>query len=538
MNMWQKFKNRIARFLNINVVQEAGMDDESFLEWLGIKRGKTTEPMQEVTYFTCLKMMSETIAKMPWKYYQHTNKGITEPELSDTAKLMKIRPNPFMTPTTFWNAVEMNRNHFGNAYVYVRSKFKRQKYGGELKVLDMWIMPSNCVQIVVDDKGYFGGVGKIWYVYNDKYSGKQYVFSTDEVLHFKTSHSLDGITGLPVQYILKQSVDGAAASQEFLNNLYENGLTAKATLEYSGELNEEAKQKLIQAFETYGSGTKNTGKILPVPLGMKLTPLDIKLSDSQFIELKKYSALQIAAAFGIKPNQINDYEKSSYANSELQQLSFYVDTMLFVMKQYEEEVNYKLLTEDEQDAGIYFKLNEKVLLRTDSKTQMEIFASGINNGVYKPNEARRKLDMTDEEGGDQLIVNGNYIPLTSVGAQYAEPEEEQGEEEQTPPDAPTEPPTPPEKGKGDQPEEQGEEQQEGNEGEQPEENPEEPIQKPDEASEPSEDDESEQTETQEEPEQETTETEGEGSEEEQEGGDEDEEEQDELHKKESKDQKH
>lgn len=438
--MWQKFKNRIARFLNINVVQEAGMDDESFLEWLGIKRGKTTEPMQEVTYFTCLKMMSETIAKMPWKYYQHTSKGITEPELSDTAKLMKNRPNPFMTPTTFWNAVEMNRNHFGNAYVYVRSKFKRQKYGGELKVLDMWIMPSNCVQIVVDNKGYFGGVGKIWYVYNDKYSGKQYVFSTDEVLHFKTSHSLDGITGLPVQYILKQSVDGAAASQEFLNNLYENGLTAKATLEYSGELNEEAKQKLIQAFETYGSGTKNTGKILPVPLGMKLTPLDIKLSDSQFIELKKYSALQIAAAFGIKPNQINDYEKSSYANSELQQLSFYVDTMLFVMKQYEEEVNYKLLTEDEQDAGIYFKLNEKVLLRTDSKTQMEIFAQAVNNGIQKPNECRRKLDLKDAEGGDQLIVNGNYIPLKEVGKQYdavvAQAKEPEPIEE---PDDPTKP---------------------------------------------------------------------------------------------------
>lgn len=61
---------------------------------------------------------------------------------------------------------------------------------------------------------------------------------------------------------------------------------------------------------------------------MKLTPLDIKLSDSQFIELKEYSALQIAAAFGIKPNQINDYTKSSYSNSEMQQLSFLTDTML------------------------------------------------------------------------------------------------------------------------------------------------------------------------------------------------------------------
>lgn len=429
MKLRQRFRNWVAKVLNRNVLPEAGMEEESFLEWLGIGRKQKRNEMAEVTYFTCLKMMSETLAKIPWKYYQKTKKGIKEPKETDAAKLLRIRPNPFMTPTSFWNAVEMNRNHFGNAYVYVRQKFRRQKYGGELEMMDMWIMPSNCVQVIVDDAGYFGGTGKIWYSYSDRYSGRQYIFSTDEVLHFKTSHSLDGITGLPVQHILKETVEGAAASQAFLNNLYENGLTAKATLEYTGELNEEAKEKLVQAFEHYGAGTKNTGKILPVPLGMKLTPLDIKLSDSQFIELKKYSALQIAAAFGIKPNQINDYEKSSYSNSEMQQLSFLTETMLFVLKQYEEEVNYKMLTEEEQEEGKYFKLNEKVLLRTDSKTQMEIFAAGINNGVYKPNEARRKLDMPDEEGGDQLIVNGNYIPLVQVGEQYRKEQEAEEERE-------------------------------------------------------------------------------------------------------------
>lgn len=430
MNMWQRFKNWVAKVMNIQTQESPSMEEESFLEWLGIKRKNRSDPVSEVTYFTCLKMMSETVAKMPWKYYQSTDRGIVEPEMSDVAKLLKVRPNPFMTPTAFWNAVEMNRNHFGNAYVYVRSKFKRAKIGGEYKVLDLWIMPSNCVQIIVDDKGYFGGTGRIWYVYNDKYSGQQYIFRTEEVLHFKTSHSLDGITGLPVQAILKNTVEGAAASQEFLNNLYQNGLTAKATLEYTGDLNEEAVEKLKQAMETYGAGTKNTGKILPIPLGMKLTPLDIKLSDSQFIELKKYSALQIAAAFGIKPNQINDYEKSSYSNSEMQQLSFYVDTMLFVLKQYEEEVNYKLLTDEERDVeGKYFKLNEKVLLRTDSKTQMEIFASAIQNGVEKINECRRKLDLQDAPGGDRLIVNGNFIPLEEVGNQY---KDRNAQQEQTP----------------------------------------------------------------------------------------------------------
>lgn len=79
----------------------------------------------------------------------------------------------------------------------------------------------------------------------------------------------------------------------------------------------------------------------------------------------------------------------------------------------------KLLTDEEAfNEGKYYKLNEKVLLRTDSKTQMEIFATGVQNGIQKVNECRRKLDLMDAEGGDQLIVNGNYIPITEVGKQY------------------------------------------------------------------------------------------------------------------------
>lgn len=279
-------------------------------------------------------------------------------------------------------------------------------------------MQSNCVQIVVDDAGLFAGVGRLWYVYTDPIQGKQYVFGTDEVMHFKTSFSFDGITGLPVQKILRETVAGASKSQEFMNNLYENGLTAKATLEYTGELDEKAKENLRKSFEEFGSGVKNMGRVLPVPLGMKLTPLDIKLTDSQFFELKKYTALQIAAAFGVKPNQINDYSKSSYSNSEMQQLSFYEDTELFIIKQYEEEINYKITSYQQKKDGCYFKFNEKVLFRTDSKTQMEYFKTAVGGSVMTANEARRKLDLPDREGGDVLLANGSMVPLTMAGAAY------------------------------------------------------------------------------------------------------------------------
>lgn len=418
------YSNLMERWKNRNGAVDAaepesyktfGINSPWFYGLLGEKRRK---PLQEVTYFTCLKMLSETLAKMPVKYYQSTEEGIVEPEETETSRLLKTRPNPFMTPTVFWNTVEMNRNHYGNAYVYIRRKFVRKKYGGELRVIDLWVMQSNCVQIVVDDAGIFAGVGRLWYVYTDPTSGKRYIFNTDEVMHFKTSHSLDGITGLPVQKILQDTVSGASASQEFMNRMYESGLTAKAVLEYTGELNEKAKTILRESFEEFGSGAKNTGRILPVPLGMKLTPLDIKLTDSQFFELKKYTSLQIAAAFGVKPNQINDYEKSSYSNSEMQQLSFYVDTMLFIIKQYEEEINFKLLAPDEQDDGKYFKFNEKVLFRTDSKTQMEYLSSGVKNSILMPDEARRKLDMSNAMGGNRLYANGNVIPIEQAGAQY------------------------------------------------------------------------------------------------------------------------
>ncbi|ALC84056.1 phage portal protein [Bacillus gobiensis] len=410
--MYQKFKNMLSP-----APQAADMQSETLLEWLGIS--KTSKNMlSEVTYFTCLKMLSETLGKMPLKYYQETEKGIEKANSNAAHKLLKLRPNPVMTPSIFWAAVEQNRNHNGNAYVWLRKVFKPQRFGGSYEIQDMWVMPTESVQVYIDDAGYFGAKGQIWYVYTDKYSGERYTLRSDEVLHFKTSYSFDGVLGVPVKDILKSTVEGGLESQNFMNNLYKSGLTAKAALEYTGDLNEDAKKKLVAGFEQFANGSENSGKIIPVPLGMKLIPLDIKLTDSQFFELKKFSALQIAGAFGIKPNQINDYEKSSYANSEMQQLSFYVDTELFILKQYEEEINYKILTPEEVEQGFFFKFNEKVILRTDSKTQMDTLASGVNNGIYKPNEARELLNLPIAEGGDVLMVNGNYIPATDVGKQY------------------------------------------------------------------------------------------------------------------------
>lgn len=68
--------------------------------------------------------------------------------------------------------------------------------------------------------------------------------------------------------------------------------------------------------------------------------------------------------------------------------------------------------------------------------------NGVGGMIIKPNEARRKLDMEDAEGGDVLLANGSIVPLTMAGAAYLkgasepdETEEPEQPEEKTEPDA-------------------------------------------------------------------------------------------------------
>lgn len=366
-----------------------------------------------------MKMLTETMGKLPLKFYQRTGKGKIRAEPNKAAQLLMTRPNKIMTPATFWGTVEFNCQHYGNAYVWIQTKYQKSgRFGGTIEPVAFWVMQSEYVQVFMDDVGVFGNAGQLYYRYSDPKTGKTYTFGQDSVMHFKTWCSTDGILGKSVREMLMDTIGGAEESQTYLNRLYQDGLTASMALQYTGDLDKPRRMALQREYNDLLTGAKNAGKVVAVPVGMTLQPLNIKLADAQFFELKKYTALQIAGAFGIKPNQLNNYEKSSYANSETQQLAFLIDTMAYRLNQYEQEINYKCLTLEEQKNGFFFKFNEKALLRTDAKTQMANIVSAVTNGLYTVNEGRELLDLAYVDGGDVNMINGTYTPITQIGAAY------------------------------------------------------------------------------------------------------------------------
>ena len=46
------------------------LNDPELLDWLGIN--PKSKALNEVTYFTCMKMLTETMGKLPLKFYQRT----------------------------------------------------------------------------------------------------------------------------------------------------------------------------------------------------------------------------------------------------------------------------------------------------------------------------------------------------------------------------------------------------------------------------------------------------------------------------------
>ena len=87
-----------------------GMSEEDFAEWLGIGYRNKSE-LREVTYYTCMKILSETMGKLPIKVYEwQGSKGKVRADPDDTSKLLNERPNPHMTPSIFFATVEKARS--------------------------------------------------------------------------------------------------------------------------------------------------------------------------------------------------------------------------------------------------------------------------------------------------------------------------------------------------------------------------------------------------------------------------------------------
>ena len=72
-------------------------EEKLFLKVFGIEEDQPAAAMKEATYFTCIKKLSEAVAKTPLYLTQDTETGERRAKEHPLYELLSLRPNPYMT---------------------------------------------------------------------------------------------------------------------------------------------------------------------------------------------------------------------------------------------------------------------------------------------------------------------------------------------------------------------------------------------------------------------------------------------------------
>lgn len=402
-------KNLFSKRSNYDEDIGVSLSDSNFWEKFGIKLGFSIsgkKALKENTVYICTKIRAESIGKLSLKVYKERE----EYKEHELYYLLKYKPNPLMNSINFWKCIEAQRTLKGNAYAYI----ERNKKG---QVTGIYPIDSDNVTKVIDDNNFLSSLSKVWYIVIDNKGIKHKLYS-DEILHFIGDITLDGLVGIaPLEY-LKCTVENGRATQEFVNKFFKNGLSTKGVIQYVGDLDEKAKRTFRKEFESMSNGLENAHSVSLLPLGYQFQPLSLSMADAQFLENSKLTKREIAAAFGMKSYHLNDLERATFNNLTEQQKDFYITTLQPSLTNYEQEMQDKLFSQYETLKDVRVEFNVDTILRSDIKTRYESYRIGIQSGFLSPNEVRKKENLPAKEGGDELLANGNMIPIIMAGKQY------------------------------------------------------------------------------------------------------------------------
>lgn len=375
------------------------------------KRVTEKSAMQMTAVYSCVRILSESVASLPLFVYERKENGSKEKAVDHPLYfLLHDEPNKDMSSFIFRETLMTHLLLWGNAYAQVIRN-------GKGDVIGLYPLMPDRMKVDRDEKG------QIFYEYrvNDKNNnfskdGKVRL-SKDDVLHIQ-GLGFDGLIGYSPIAMAKNAIGLSIATEEYGSKFFQNGAQPSGVLEHPGTL--KSPEKIRESWNKTFGGSNNANKVAVLEEGMKYTAISIAPDQAQFLETRKFQINEIARIFRIPPHMIGDLEKSSFSNIEQQSLEFVKYTLDPWVIRWEQAIQRSLFNKEEKKK-YFVKFNVEGLLRGDYQSRMEGYATARQNGWMSANDIR-KLEELDtipkEEGGDLYLVNGNMIPIKNAGIFY------------------------------------------------------------------------------------------------------------------------
>ncbi len=365
--------------------------------------------MQMTAVYACVRILAEAIAGLPLHLYRHgENSSKQKAKDHPLYTLLHSEPNAEMTSFVFRETLMTHLLLWGNAYAQIIRNGKGQ-------VAALYPLMPNRMQVDRDKSG------RLFYQYTTSaedaptMKGNSVVLDACEVLHIP-GLGFDGLVGYSPIAMAKNAIGMAIACEEYGAKFFANGAAPSGVLEHPGTVKDPT--RLRDTWQGQFGGSANSHKVAVLEEGMKYTPISISPEQAQFLQTRKFQINEIARIFRVPPHMVGDLEKSSFSNIEQQSLEFVKYTLDPWVIRWEQALSRALLDTKEKQTH-FFRFNVEGLLRGDYQSRMGGYATARQNGWMSANDIRTLEDMdliTDEDGGNLYLINGNMLPLSRAGA--------------------------------------------------------------------------------------------------------------------------
>lgn len=234
----------------------------------------------------------------------------------------------------------------------------------------------------------------------------------DQIVLFRGYNPTDARWGVSPMETLRRVLAEEYQATLYREQLWKNGARFPGHIErpQNAQWSPEARERFRGDWRGLYTGSGPGAGGTPVlEDGMTFKPGGITPAQAQYLETRKLTREEVAAAFHIPLPMVGILDHATFSNIKEQHQNLYQDTLGPWLEMIQQEIGLQLLPDFDDSGKVYVEFN----LAEKMKGSFEEQATSLQTAVGAPwltrNEARARQNLPQVDGGDDLVTPLNVL---------------------------------------------------------------------------------------------------------------------------------
>ena len=248
------------------------------------------------------------------------------------------------------------------------------------------------------------------------------VFQAEQVVHFRGHNPGDTRWGCSALESLRRILAEESAAAEYREQLWQSGARLSGVIKRPATAppwSDGARLRFSQGWRSMFAGDgPNVGGTAILEDGMEFQEMGMSARDAQYIEARKLTREEVAAAYHIPLPMVGILDHATFSNITEQHKQLYQDTLGPWLEMIQEEIELQLLPDLDMSGNVYVEFNLAEKLKGSFEEQAAAFQASVGRPWMTADEARARVNLPSLGGeAAQLItplnvaVDGGEPPM-------------------------------------------------------------------------------------------------------------------------------